>query len=164
MEKIHLENIDPRPKRRIHKDNPYRIFSTGRATDDPHYYIKFPDAQGVEICVEISKELFDYFDRCELEDISLLNETDRHADKTGPSAGYYSEVPGRKRTPCGDCDAAGQTAQTPSDALLGGYDISRNCSYGRVLASSNRAFTQESTGTRKNNFEKFSQRGLKKCF
>ena len=82
MEKIHLENIDPRPKRNMHKDNPYRIFSIGYDTEKPHYYIKFLDNLGVEICLEISKELFDFFDRCELEDVAFMNEIKRHADKT----------------------------------------------------------------------------------
>ena len=36
----------------------------------------------MEICLEISKELFDFFDRCELEDVAFMNEIKRHADKT----------------------------------------------------------------------------------
>lgn len=105
MEKIHLENMDPRPKRRIHKDNPYRIFSTGRTTDDPHYYIKFLDAQGVEICIEISKELFDFFDNCELADLSLLNEYDRHIDKTELSPYLLNIISNQSQEPLLDITA-----------------------------------------------------------
>ena len=82
MHKNQFEKIDPRPKRRMHKDNPYRIFSIGKDTPDPHYYIKFTDARDVEVCVELSRELFSYFDKCELADLSLLNEQDRHTDNT----------------------------------------------------------------------------------
>ena len=80
MQSKKFENKDHRPKRRMHKDNPYRIFSVGKDTSDPHYYIKFLDAQKVEVCVEITGELFAYFDKCELADLSLLNEQDRHTD------------------------------------------------------------------------------------
>ena len=66
MKKNYFENIDPRPKRKMHRDNPYRIFSIGCNTEKPHYYVKFLDNLGVEICLEISKELFDFFDGCEL--------------------------------------------------------------------------------------------------
>ena len=76
MKKNYFENIDPRPKRKMHRDNPYRIFSIGCNTEKPHYYVKFLDNLGVEICLEISKELFDFFDGCELKDLSFINEID----------------------------------------------------------------------------------------
>lgn len=118
MEKIHLENIDPRPKRRIHKDNPYRIFSTGQATGDPHYYIKFLDAQGVEICIEISRELFDYFDNCELADLSLLNECDRHTDKTELSPYLLNIITNQSQDPLLDITAKSQEERELRIAIL----------------------------------------------
>lgn len=51
-------NIDPRPKRRRDKDNPYEIFTVGIDTDTPHYYIRFRDGVSAEHCLEISRELF----------------------------------------------------------------------------------------------------------
>ena len=118
MEKIHLENIDPRPKRRIHKDNPYRIFSTGLATDNPHYYIKFQDAQEVEICVEVSKDLFDFFDNCELEDLSLLNESDRHLDKTELSPYLLNVITNQSQDPLLDLTAKSQEERQLRMAIM----------------------------------------------
>lgn len=118
MEKIHSENIDPRPKRRLHKDNPYRIFSTGQATDDPHYYIKFLDAQGVEICIEISRELFDYFDNCELADLSMLNEYDRHADNTELSPYLLNIITNQSQDPLLDITAKSQEERELRMAIM----------------------------------------------
>lgn len=81
----HPENIDPRPKRRRDKDNPYEIFTVGIETGHPHYYIRFKDSLGIEQCMEIAKELFDLFDRFELDDLSFLNEVDRHYDLSDQS-------------------------------------------------------------------------------
>ena len=55
----HPKNIDPRPKRRKDKDNPYEIFTTGLGTAQPHYFLAFVDSTGVEQCMEIDKALFD---------------------------------------------------------------------------------------------------------
>lgn len=78
MDANHPHNIDPRPKRRKAQDNPYTIFTVGINTDQPHYYISFRDGQGVQICMEINKELYQTLDRFELEDLSYLNEVDNH--------------------------------------------------------------------------------------
>lgn len=78
----HPNNIDPRPKRRKDKDNPYEIFTTGLGTAQPHYFLAFVDSTGAEQCVEIDKALFDAFDRFELDDISFMNEVDRHYEQS----------------------------------------------------------------------------------
>lgn len=78
MDTKYPNNIDPRPKRRKDKDNPYDIFTVGIETDSPHFYISFTDGQGVKVCMEIEKELYELFDKYELEDLSFLNEQDRH--------------------------------------------------------------------------------------
>ena len=70
----------PRPTRR--KDNPYEILSVGIGTVFPHYYLFFIDRGGTRRCIEIDKPLFDAFDRFELEDISYLNEVDRHYEQS----------------------------------------------------------------------------------
>lgn len=72
------KNRDPRPNRRHNKDNPYEIFTVGINTDTPHYYVSFKDGQGVRICMEIEKDLYEFLDKFELEDLSYLNEVDRH--------------------------------------------------------------------------------------
>ena len=71
-------NPDPRPKRRRASDNPYEIFTVGRDTPQPHYYLSFTDSCGEKHRIEISKTLFDAFDSFELDDLSFLNEMDRH--------------------------------------------------------------------------------------
>lgn len=78
MDTKYPNNIDPRPKRRKDKDNPYEIFTVGIETDNPHFYISFTDGQGVKVCMEIEKKLYELFNKYELEDLSFLNEQDRH--------------------------------------------------------------------------------------
>ena len=75
-------NIDTRPKRRRDKDNPYEIFTVGIETDVPKYYIRFKDGSRVEHCLEITKGLFDLLDSFELDDLSFLNEWDRHLEQS----------------------------------------------------------------------------------
>ena len=82
MDGNHPKNIDPRPKRRKDKDNPYMIFTTGIHTATPRYYLSFVDSGNVKRCVEIDKPLFDAFDHFELDDISFMNEVDRHYEQS----------------------------------------------------------------------------------
>lgn len=77
---VYRPKKDPRPIRRKDKDNPYEIFSVGIETDNPHFYVSFKDGQGVQICMEIDKAVFDLLDRFELDDLSFLNEWDRHIE------------------------------------------------------------------------------------
>ena len=67
MDVNHPKNIDPRPKRRKDRDNPYEIFTTGINTACPHFYLSFKDSNGIEQCIEIDKALFDAFDGFELD-------------------------------------------------------------------------------------------------
>ena len=43
MGESHSKDKDQRPKWRIDKDNPYRLFTVGMATSEPHYFIQFKD-------------------------------------------------------------------------------------------------------------------------
>lgn len=82
MKKIVLpENIDPRPKRRRHKDNQNHLYSIGKGTADPHFYVAFIDVHGIQRDVEISEDLFNLFDEFELEDLSFLNECNNHHER-----------------------------------------------------------------------------------
>lgn len=65
MDEKHPKNIDKRPKRRKDRDNPYEIFTVGINTDNPHYYTSFVDNHGVQMCIEIQKELFDVLNQFE---------------------------------------------------------------------------------------------------
>lgn len=80
-----IKNIDPRPKRRKAKDNPYNIFTVGIETNEPHYYISFIDTQGIPICMEINEKLYYLFEQFELDDLSYLNEIDNHYCNSGLS-------------------------------------------------------------------------------
>ena len=82
MDGNHPKNIDPRPKRRKDRDNPYELFTTGLGTAQPRYYLAFVDSIGIKQCMEIDKTLFDAFDRFELDDISFMNELDRHYEQS----------------------------------------------------------------------------------
>ena len=81
MSEYRSNNIDPRPKRRKDKENPYTIFTVGIETNRPSYYLSFQNSQGVSICMEIDKSLFELLDRFELEDLSFLNEMDNHRER-----------------------------------------------------------------------------------
>jgi len=81
MAASHPNNIDPRPKRRKDKNNPYEIFTTGIDTAQPRYYLSFVDGGGVKRCVETDKALFDAFDRFELDDISFMHKADKHYER-----------------------------------------------------------------------------------
>lgn len=64
---------DNRPKRRKDKYNPYTLHTIkGRC------YISFVDVNNNSQKIEVSQEVFDIFNRFELEDISQMNEYDRH--------------------------------------------------------------------------------------
>lgn len=74
----HHINIDPAPKRRKSKDNPYLLFFVGINTEHPHYFVRFKDSTGQDQCIEITSELFQEMNGFELEDLSYLNEVDNH--------------------------------------------------------------------------------------
>ncbi len=67
--------IGNHPKRRKDKYNPYTI-----CENDGRYYLSFKDGQGVRHEMEIEKGLFDMLNRFELDDLSILNEWDRHIE------------------------------------------------------------------------------------
>lgn len=78
MDAKHHYQKDPGPKRRKDKDNPYTIFTVGKNTDSPHYYISFRDGQNIPICLEISASIYHALDTFELEDISYLHKVDKY--------------------------------------------------------------------------------------
>lgn len=78
MDGNHPKNVDPRPKRRRDRSNPYEIYTVGITTNHPHYYIAFTDSLGIHRELEIDKILFETLNRFELDDLSFLNEVDRH--------------------------------------------------------------------------------------
>ncbi len=82
MDGRHPKNIDPRPKRRKDQDNPYEIFTTGIEFAEPHYFLSFSDSEGMGHCIEITKAVFDAFDRFELDDISYMHKVDRHYEQS----------------------------------------------------------------------------------
>ena len=66
---------EKRPKRRKDKYNPYTLSQK----EDKHY-LSFRDGQGILRELQITKELFEVFNRFELDDLSVLNEWDRHIE------------------------------------------------------------------------------------
>ena len=78
MDGNHPKNIDPRPKRRRAKDNPYELYTVGIHTDRPRFYLAFTDCEGIHRELEIDKALFETLNRFELDDLSFLNEVDNH--------------------------------------------------------------------------------------
>ena len=66
------------PKRRKDKYNPYTIGTTG----DGRHWLTFLDGQGNRHHFEISAAVFALFDSFELDDLSYLNEVDRHYEQS----------------------------------------------------------------------------------
>ena len=66
---------EKRPKRRKDKYNPYTLSQK----EDKHY-LSFRDGQGILRELQITKELFEVLNRFELDDLSVLNEWDRHIE------------------------------------------------------------------------------------
>ncbi len=85
MDGKHPENFDQRPKRRPNEDNPYKLYTVGIKTGHPHFYLSFRDSAGAKQFMEIDKDLFDAFDRFELDDLSFMNEVDRHYEQSEQS-------------------------------------------------------------------------------
>lgn len=67
--------MDKRPKRRKDKYNPYTLCS-----EKGRYYVYFVDVNNRIQMVEVSKSVFETFNIFELEDISKMNEYDRHLE------------------------------------------------------------------------------------
>lgn len=78
MDKNYPNNAEKRPKRRHDKYNPYRIFKIDNDTGDTHFFVTFDDGQKVSHCLEIDKDLYEEFDKFERDDLSFMNEVDRH--------------------------------------------------------------------------------------
>ena len=87
MDGSHPNNYDPRPKRRKEKDNPYEIFTVGRNTSQPQYFLVFVDGSGVRQHIESDQTLYEAFDRFELDDLAHLNEVDRHYEQSEQTEG-----------------------------------------------------------------------------
>lgn len=66
-----------RPKRRIHKDNPYTL---NFDEEKQIYTVSFKDANNIFQLIEISKSVYDAFNSFELEDLSQMNEYDNHIE------------------------------------------------------------------------------------
>lgn len=66
------------PKRRKDKYNPYTIGTT----EDGRHWLAFTDGQGHRHHFEISAAVFTLFDSFELDDLSYLNEVDRHYEQS----------------------------------------------------------------------------------
>lgn len=68
---------DRHPKRRKDKYNPYTL-----SVIDGKCYLSFKDGQGVPHRLELDVKFYAMFDRFELDDLSFLNEQERHLDWT----------------------------------------------------------------------------------
>ena len=66
------------PKRRKDKYNPYTIGTT----EDGRHWLTFSDGQSDQHHFEISAAVFTLFDSFELDDLSYLNELDRHYEQS----------------------------------------------------------------------------------
>ena len=83
------------PKRRKDKYNPYTIGTT----EDGRRWLTFSDGQGNRHHFEISAAVFALFDSFELDDLSYLNEVDRHYEHSElTEASLYDRAVNRPAT------------------------------------------------------------------
>lgn len=68
--------MENRPKRRKHRDNPYTLENLGNGK----YVVTFKDGTNKLKVVEISEKIYQTMNSFELDDISELNEFDRHIE------------------------------------------------------------------------------------
>lgn len=81
------------PKRRKDKNNPYTLsIASGR------FYLSFRDGLGVLHEMEIGSDLYEMLNAFELEDLSYLNEWDRHIEQSELSEEMLEQR--MRRTPC----------------------------------------------------------------
>lgn len=66
-----------RPKRRKYKDNPYSLLHD---EENDKYFVLFKNNKHENYKVEVTKSIFEIFDRFELDDLSELNEYDNHIE------------------------------------------------------------------------------------
>lgn len=88
---------DRHPKRRKDKYNPYTLSVT-----DGKYYLSFRDGQGIQHRLELDVKLYAVFDRFELDDLSFLNEQERHLDWTELNEELLSQRSAQKSAPVED--------------------------------------------------------------
>ena len=67
--------MDKRPKRRKYKDNPYTLHK-----ENGKFYVLFTDSNSIMQKIEVSEQVYSCFNTFELEDISEMNEYDRHIE------------------------------------------------------------------------------------
>lgn len=67
--------MDENPKRRKHKDNPYTLKKVGNK-----FFVSFKDGMGISQEIEINEKQSNAFNEFELEDLSEMNEFDRHIE------------------------------------------------------------------------------------
>lgn len=80
--------MENRPKRRKHKDNPYKL---SYGSNSEIYMINFVN-NNVEQKIEISKDIFEAFDTFELEDISQLHKDDKYIDDRNVDGSEFMEI------------------------------------------------------------------------
>ena len=80
--------MENRPKRRKHKDNPYKL---SYGNNNEIYMITFID-NNIEKNIEVSKEIFNTFDSFELEDISQLHKVDKYIDDRSIDGSEFMEI------------------------------------------------------------------------
>lgn len=74
------------PNRKKDKYNPYAL-----SIENEEYHVSFSDGQGVHHKEQISRELYELFDRFELEDISQLNVISRYHEHSELTEGTLNQ-------------------------------------------------------------------------
>lgn len=102
------------PKRRKDKYNPYTIGTT----EDGRHWLTFSDGQGNRHHFEISAAVFALFDSFELDDLSYLNEVDRHYEQSELTEASLYDRPcivrrRSKKVPCRAWNMRSYIGQSP---------------------------------------------------
>lgn len=103
------------PKRRKDKYNPYTIGTT----EDGRHWLTFSNGQDNQHHFEISAAVFALFDSFELDDLSYLNEVDRHYEQSElTEASLYDRArivqQRSKKVPCRAWNMRSYIGQSPN--------------------------------------------------
>ena len=67
------------PKRKRDKYNPYKIIFE---QETETYFLQFCDSRKIMQCIKISQEIYEIFNKFELEDISQMHKIDKHIEQS----------------------------------------------------------------------------------
>lgn len=77
-----MQHIDPHPKRRKAKDNPYTLHTVGMRNGTPKHYVSFKMTNDNHVCIAVKRDVYEAMNQFELDDLRYLNEISNHYERS----------------------------------------------------------------------------------